>query len=172
MGELMKTIAAILLLSCCALGQDKTAVAAAEAACGPRDMNFEVKVDGPQEPTPTPENGKALIFVVQEDDITSRFGVDGEWVGALKGRTYFFVQLDPGEHHLCATARGMGPAVRYPRVALQQLRAEAGMTYYFVPHIVGESVYAIDTKFDLSQVDPDEGKALVARAKFSTSRPK
>ena len=46
------------------------------------------------------------------------------------------------------------------------------MTYYFVPHIVGEAVYAIDAKFDLSQVDPDEGKALVAKAKFCTSHPK
>jgi hypothetical protein len=66
----------------------------------------------------------------------------------------------------------MGPAARYPRVALHELRAEAGMTYYLVPRIVGESVYAIDAKFALSQVDPDRGRDLVARAKFSTSRPK
>jgi hypothetical protein len=45
-GGLMKTIAAILvLLPCCAfgpgaLGQDKAAISAAEAACGPRDVHF------------------------------------------------------------------------------------------------------------------------------------
>jgi hypothetical protein len=33
----MKAIAAILSLSCCAFGQDKAAISAAEAACGPRD---------------------------------------------------------------------------------------------------------------------------------------
>jgi hypothetical protein len=168
----MKTIAAILLLSCYALGQDRAAPAAAESACGPRNVNFEVKADASQHPTPTPKNGKALIYVVQEDSITSRFGVDGKWVGADHGQTYFFVSIDPGEHHLCAIAQGMGPGVRYPRVALHQLRAEPGATYYLVPHIVGESVYAIDAKFDLSQVDADKGKDLVARAKFSTSRPK
>jgi len=168
----MKTIAAVLLLSCYALGQNKTAVTAAEAACGPHDVNFEVKADASQHPTPTPENGTALVYVVQEDGITGRLGVDGKWVGANRGRTYFFVPIDPGEHHLCATARGIGPALRYPRVALRQLRAEAGMTYYLVPQVVGELVYAIDAKFDLIQVDPDQGKALVARAKFSTCHPK
>jgi hypothetical protein len=164
----MKTIAAILLLSCCALGQDKMAVAAAEAACGPRDMKFEVKADELQHPTPTPENGKALIYVVKEDRISSRFGLDGKWVGALKGRTYFFVPIDPGEHHLCAIGQ-IGAATR---VSLRELKAQTGMTYYFVPHIVGEAVYTIDSEFDLSQVDPDEGKDLVAKAKFSTSHPK
>jgi len=168
----MKTIAAILLVSCFGVGQDKMAISAAEAACGPHDVNFEVKVDASRHPTPMPENGKALIYVVQEDSITSRFGVDGKWVGANHGRTYFFIQIDPGEHHLCATAQGMGPASRHPRVALRQLIAEAGMTYYFVPHVAGESVYAIDAKFDLNQVDLDQGKALIARAKFGTSRPK
>jgi CRISPR/Cas system-associated protein Cas7 (RAMP superfamily) len=51
-------------------------------------------------------------------------------------------------------------------------RLVEGMTYYFVPHIVGEAVYAIDAKFDLSQVDPNEGKVLVAKAKLRTSHPK
>lgn len=161
----MKTIAAILLLSCWALGQDKSAVAASEAACGPRDLSFEVKADVSQHPTPTPENGKALVYVVQYERITSRFGVDGKWVGANHGQTYFFVAIDPGEHHLCA----IGHAGVYRGVALHQLRAEAGMTYYFLPHIV-RKLWGFE--FDLSQVDPDEGKDLVARAKFGTSHPK
>jgi hypothetical protein len=40
----MKIIAAILRLSSCAFGQDKAAIAAAEAACGPREASFEVTV--------------------------------------------------------------------------------------------------------------------------------
>jgi len=39
----MRIIAATLFLSCCAFGQDKTAVSAAEAGCGPQDVKFEVK---------------------------------------------------------------------------------------------------------------------------------
>jgi hypothetical protein len=161
----MKTIAVILLLSSYALGQDKTAVAAAEAACGPRDVSFEVTADVSQHPTPPPESGKALVYVVQDDRITTKFGVDGKWVGANHGRTYFFVPIDPGEHHLCVISR-VGV---YTRLALHQLRAEAGTTYYFHPHVVR---YLWGFEIDLSQLDPDEGRDLVARAKFSTSHPK
>jgi hypothetical protein len=166
----MKTIAAILLLSCCAIGQDKAAVSAAEAACGPQDMRFEVKSDESQHPTPAPEAGKALLYVVQiRGMVASRFGVDGKWVGATTRSTYFFASIDPGEHHLCAMAQighGLGKAMR---VSLRGLRAEAGITYYFVPHAYSGGPLSW---FDLSQVDPDEGKYLVAAAKFSTSHPK
>ena len=56
----MKTIAAIVLLSCCALAQDKTAISAAETGCGPQDAKFEVQSDESQHPVSTPEDGKAL----------------------------------------------------------------------------------------------------------------
>ena len=77
----MKTIAAIVLLSCCALAQDKAAVSAAEAGCGPKDKTFEVNSDASQHPAPTPEDGKALIYFVADGHLTSIFGVDGKWVG-------------------------------------------------------------------------------------------
>ena len=78
----MKTRAAILLLSCClsscgAFGQDKAAVSAAEAACGPRDVGFNVTTEKSQHPTPTPENGKALIYVVQRASGVMKFGAEG-----------------------------------------------------------------------------------------------
>ncbi|HUI40682.1 MAG TPA: hypothetical protein VL523_01820 [Terriglobia bacterium] len=162
----MKTLATMLLLSCCAFGQDKAAIAAAESACGPRNSQIEVTVDASQHSTPAPEAGKALIYVVQEDNIRSRFGVDGKWVGASNGLTYFLVPIDPGEHHLCAMSRlGMST-----QVSLHALKAVAGETYYIVPHRVGNGEY--DTQFALSEADPDEGKDLVARAKYSTSHPK
>jgi hypothetical protein len=73
----MKTIAAIVLLSCCALGpeafgQDKQALSAAEAACGLRNIRYAVSADKSQHPTPTPDSGKALIYVLQKDDATTR----------------------------------------------------------------------------------------------------
>ena len=51
----MKTIAGIVFLSCCALAQDKTAISAAEAGCGPQDQKFEVNSDESQHPAPTLE---------------------------------------------------------------------------------------------------------------------
>jgi len=44
----MKTIAVILLLSCCALAQDKPTISAAEAGCSPQDQKFEVNADQSQ----------------------------------------------------------------------------------------------------------------------------
>jgi hypothetical protein len=92
----MKTMAAIVLLPCCAFGQDKAAVSATESGCGPQDAKFEVKSDEAQHPAPTPEDGKALIYFVADGHLTSPFGVDGKWVGAVTGGRYAFVAIDPG----------------------------------------------------------------------------
>jgi hypothetical protein len=166
----MKTRAAILLLSCClltrcAFGQDKVAVSAAEAACGPRDIRFGVWPDKSQHPTPTPENGKALIYVVQRASGVMKFGADGKWLGALKGGTYLSASVDPGEHHLCT----MGHLPLWKGISLHELTAKAGETYYFFVHIVAGGGY---NELTLTELDPDEGKELVARAKFSASHPK
>jgi len=123
----MKTIAAILLLSCCALVQDKRAISRAEEGCGPQDVKCEVKTDESQHPAPTPEDGKALIYIVADGHLTTLFGVDGKWVGAVNGGItggrYFFVQIDPGEHHVCAMLQSSLPR-REPRISAHSLKAE------------------------------------------------
>ncbi len=69
----MKKIAAIVLLSCCALAQDKRAISRAEVGCGPKDVKYEVKTDESQHPTPTPKDGKALIYVVADGRASRAF---------------------------------------------------------------------------------------------------
>ena len=164
----MKFIAATFFLSlasCCAFGEDKAAVAAAEGACGPRDLDFSVAADESRHPTPIPDNGKALIYVVQTAPGSTRLGADGKWLGALKRGTYFSASVDPGEHHLCARAHiGL-----WNHLSLHELKAKAGETYYFVASFANEVSH---NEFAISQVDLDEGKYLVAQAKFSESRPK
>jgi len=164
----MKTIAAIVLLSCCALSQDKAAVSAAEAGCGPQDARFEVKADELQHPAFSPEDGKALIYVVADGHLTSIFGVDGKWVGAVNGARYFFVPIEPGEHHLCAMLQSF-LSQRGPRVSVHSLKAERGGTYYFRTRMVGISTGFV---LQLDQLDSDEGRWFVAWSKFSTSHPK
>jgi hypothetical protein len=166
----MKSIAAILLLSCCllsccAFGQEKATVSAAEAACGPRDVGFKVTPDESRHPTPTPENGKALIYVVQKDSGTTRVGADGKWLGGVRRGTYFFASIDPGEHHLCA----IGRIGAWSHASLRELKAKAGETYYFVIRYYG---HLKTSEFTISQVDLDEGRYLVAWAKLSASHPK
>ena len=92
-------------------------------------------------------------------------GADGKWLGALKRGTYFSASVDAGEHHLCARAHiGL-----WNHLSLRKLNAEAGETYSFVARFVNEVSY---NEFAISQVDPDQGRYLVAQAKFSESRPK
>lgn len=112
----MKTTTAILLLSCCVLAQDKRAISRAEVGCGPQDVKYEVKTDESQHPAPTPEDGKALIYFVADGHLTSIFGFDEKWEGAVDGGRYFFVSIEPGEHHVCAMlqtfVRERGPEIK------------------------------------------------------------
>jgi hypothetical protein len=103
--------------------------------------------------------------VVQKTGGTTRVGSDGQWLGALRPGTYLTVSIDPGEHHLCA----IGHIGLWSHTSLHELNAKAGATYYFLAHVVGERA---DGDFALSQVDPDEGKYLVSKARFSASHPK
>ena len=166
-GEAMKTIMTtffLSFLSCCAFGQDKAAMSVAEAACGSRGLGFKVTADKSQHPTPTPEDGKALIYVVQKDDASTRFAADGKWLGALRRRTYLLASIDPGEHHLCAIGRiGL-----WSHVSLQELNAKAGETYYFVT----EYGQLEGNLFAIHKIDPDQGKYLVAWAHLSAFHPK
>ena len=170
----MKTIVTTLFLSflsCCAVGQDKAAIAAAEeAGCGPDDVEFSVTTDESKHPTPAPENGKALIYVVQKATGTFKFGADGKWLGALKqrlatGGTYFYTSVEPGEHHLCVKGR----LPLWKGAALHGLNAKAGETHYFFINLVSGGGYL---ELSFTEVDPDQGKELVAWAKFSSSHPK
>ena len=168
----MKTIAAIVLLSCYALAQDKTAISTAESACGPQDAKFEVKSDKSQHPATIPEEGKALIYFIADGHLTTLIGVEGKWVGAVNDGKYFFVPVEPGEHHICAMLQSSPAQKRLTRLAsvsVHSLKAEPGGTYYFRARLVG-----INTGFvlQLDQLDSDEGRWFVAWSKFSTSHPK
>jgi hypothetical protein len=167
-GGAMKTIVTTLLLSflsCCAFAQDKAAIAAAEAGCGPDDLEFSVTTEDSRHPAPAAENGKALIYVVQRAPGTFKFGADGTWLGALKGGTYFYTSVEPGEHHLCVK----GNLPLWKGLSLHGLKAKAGETHYFFIHVVSGGGYL---ELFFTEVDPDEGKELVARSKFISSQAK
>jgi hypothetical protein len=162
----MKLIAAFVLMTCYAFGEEPALAPNLEsAACGPRDMKLEVKIDRSQHPTPVPPEGKALVYVVNQE-IHDSIGLDGKWAGANDRGTYFFVAVDPGEHHLCAYATFWGATF----LSLHSLQAKAGETYYFLPLPIGDG--GRGGKYSLEQLDPDEGKYLVSKARFGTAQPK
>lgn len=177
----MKAALVLLLLgvvSACA--QEPSSIAAAEAACGPKEVQFEAQPASTQilttQPPTQPEAGKSLVYVVevferavnQFSRPTLRVGLDGKWVGAAKGDSYLSFSVDPGEHHLCT--RWQSHWKRFSdKAAFASLTADSGKIYYFRARILeGENNFALD----FEPVNEDEGKYLVASSAVSVSQPK
>ena len=115
------------------LAQDDAATARAAAGCGLSGEMFNVQTTDQKHPAGQPEPGKALVyfFVDLVTAPTMRVGVDGNWVGANDGKSYFFFQLDPGEHNICTEWQSTTFKKSSQRVGeAMHLKAEAGKTYY------------------------------------------
>jgi len=54
----------------------------------------------------------------------------GQWIGADCLGSYVTIDIQPGEHHLCANVQGEKESPVFT-TALNALSAEAGKTYYF-----------------------------------------
>jgi len=169
-------LALVFLLTMAAFAQDPAAVSAAEAACGPGNVKFDVKDDDSQHTVGQPEAGKALVYVVQDVGainciagcITTKIALDGAWVGANHHNSYLFFAVDPGERHLCANWQSH--FARMSRVVgLAHFTAEAGKVYFFRTRVLGAGATNF---FDIEPIDSDQGKLFVAAIPLSVSHPK
>jgi hypothetical protein len=96
-------------------------------------------------------------------------GIDGAWVGANHGESYFFFPISPGEHHLCIDWQSshsrlskLGSAVTF--------NAETGKTYYF--RIAGDEKKKHELGLALEQLDPAKAQFLISSSALSISHPK
>jgi len=148
--------------------QDEAAAARTAAGCGLSGGMFDVKTTDSRHPVGQPEQGKALVyfFVDFVTAPTMRVGVDGNWVGANEGKSYFFFQVAPGEHNVCAewqsgtfkkSSERVGEAIH--------LTAEAGKTYYL------RLIFGYQ-RMQLDQTDEAEGHFLIGSSLYATSQPK
>ena len=177
----MRNALAVILFAVSAFAQDPSAIAAAEAACGSHDAEFNIKTDTSQHPVGQPDPGKGLVYVILDQKfqavraVTARVGIDGTWVGANRGNSYLFFPTEPGEHHLCTDwISELLPAGRL--LSLANFTAEAGRVYYFrVRTTGGPSSYMRHSdrsaSIDLEMINGDEGKFLVASSAWSNSQP-
>jgi len=168
----MKSASIVVLLGLFAIpafAQDPPASVPFSGGCGANESQFSVATNKKEHPVAQPQAGKATVYVIEDifNGPTMRVGLDGAWLGANKGRSYFFFSVDPGEHQLCTkwqsgvfkkTAERVGSAA--------SLTAEAGKVYYF--RVLVEE----RTGVRLEQVEPAEGQFLVSSSWFSISRPK
>ena len=65
---------------------------------------FNVQTTDQKHPVGQVEQGKALVYFFVDflTAPTMRVGVDGNWMGANNGKSYFFFPVEPGEHNVCA----------------------------------------------------------------------
>ncbi len=154
-------------------------------ACGDDKVKFDVTTQKNQPAPAPPAAGKAQIIFIEALDKTwgcwqcgtpsTRYGMDGTWVGANQGNSYFAIDVAPGEHHLCV---GWQSAFGHLKqmVGLASFTAEAGKVYYFEAktaiqaHNYGDNS-EIDRNLDFVQANDDEGKYRVKASKLSTFRP-
>ena len=162
----MKIALVIMFLAASAFAQDQSAVAA--AACGPKDTDFEIKVDKSQHTLTQPEPGKARVYFIQDIGrvscigtcVKTKVGVDGKWAGALRNNSYFSISVDLGEHHMCANWGS--------EVALLHFTTEAGKVYYFRTRAFGAENQRL---FDFDPIDSDQAQHLIASYPLSVSHP-
>ena len=131
----------------------------AEAACGDSTVRFKVKrIKGPSD-VPAPSPGSARLVVLENGlgyadqyfvpkgksrprnykklpqrlTPTVRMGIDGQWMGALRGNDFITFTAPPGEHHLCVQFQNPGNAgtsSTLPMAFLSDMNADAGQIYY------------------------------------------
>lgn len=174
----MKASLVVLFFATTALAQTNATPAASAPGCGAAHIKFAVKTTKSQHPVVQPEKDKALIYFIEDDSSfesrpqpTTRLGVDGAWVGANHGDSYFYVSVDPGEHHLCASWQSFVALGAHETSAAAHFTAEAGQTYYFRVRNTWLLEHGV-THVELSALDSDEGQVLTSRSSFSTSEPK
>ena len=142
-------------------------------------FNSIVKTTENKNALPAPDSGKALIVFLQDDARfqseprqTTRFGIDGIWVGATHSNSYFYVPVDPGEHHLCANWQSKAVLIGPSRsTAAMQFVAEAGKIYTFR----ARDLYYKDrppVELKLEAVDNGEAQILMNSFELSSWHPK
>jgi hypothetical protein len=99
-----------------------------------------------------------------------RFGVNGAWVGANKGNSYFTVDVSPGEQNVCVSAQGVMPGVAKDFIDMQSFTAEAGKVYYYEARfgMVGGGNGGGVVTFGLAPLSENEGKYRVKAWKLAT----
>jgi Protein of unknown function (DUF2846) len=177
--KIMLAVSLFVLSAVPALAQDQAAVARTAAGCGADNIQFDVKTDKSQHPLGQVPDGKALVYVFEYEKtdaetfkigaVTIRVGLDGQWVGANHGNTYFYFPVDPGDHSVCANWQSsIGKLAKQASAA--SFSAEPGQTYYFQVR-VDERTHD-NPAIWLEPVDPAEAKILVASASLSTFKTK
>ena len=152
--------------------------------CGNEKAIIDVTTHKDHPAPALPESAKARVVFIEVADknalpVITRVGLDGAWVGANKGNSWFESTVLPGEHHVCVDWQ---LAHRYlkDKAALEVFTAAAGKTHYFMVKVgwtqnvnpVQFTRYDGEMTLELSAVNEDEGKYMAQNSNFSVAKPK
>ena len=177
----MKSASGLLLLFASLVLAAQARATVLPDACGDDKIKFDVTAEkGKPAPVAPPEGKAQIVFIENENHMigtfmyaTIRFGLDGAWAGANYNNSYFAVNVEPGEHHLCASWQSsLGMIKKYIDVA--SFTAEAGKVYYYAANVkvtpTGDDTNNLD--FNLVPLNDDEGRYRVKAWKLASSKPK
>jgi len=165
-----------LLLALPASGEAQMTDLRVAAGCGPNKTQFSVKTESIQHAVKQPEPGQAIVYVIVqgrpeggEAKVTTRVGLDGNWVGANHGASYVSFSVTPGEHRVCADWQSSLKS-RQMLSGAADLTAEVGKTYYFRTEVVmSQATESHDERLSLKPVDAAEGMLLLSKSAQSSS---
>ena len=167
----------VLLIASPVFAQNKPDITSTVPVCGPDSVRFSVKTESTQHPTGQADSGKAVIYFLENDDTfdsmpkpTTRMGVDGRWVGATHGDSYFFVSVDPGEHNLCSEWQSSVDFSSGHQAALAHFTANPGGVYFFL--VQNSWRMSGVPRVGMRAISGDEARLLTSRYSLSTSTQK
>jgi hypothetical protein len=178
-GILMRLKRGNLVLGVLLLSTAQVWAASLPDSCGNDRVNFDIKLENDR-PLPTgPESGKAQIVFIETLDkagtcfhciSTTRVGVDGAWVGANQGNSYFAISVLPGEHNLCSDVQSKPGRLQ---LGMATLTAEPGKIYYYKLKLTwneldGPSPYS---DYELVPIGADEAKYRLKLSALSIFTP-
>jgi hypothetical protein len=167
---------AVMLLQAASFADSQNVRPPEEAACGSSDSKLRVHTDRKQHPLGAAGAGEALIYIIEEQPVVksitfahvTRYGIDGTWIGGNQGNSYFFRTIGAGEHHLCGESQLKYAGLIHAQgpLSMISLTAKDGASYYF------RALVDVNLgRLDLQPVSADEGKLLISRSAFSTTKP-
>jgi hypothetical protein len=154
-------------------GQDPYPLDKVITACGPPQAQFRVAA-APAAPPLAATSNQATIYIVAMsfDGWLSgpvvRIGMDGAWVGAVKGSSWFALRVSPGVHHFCARRQTSANSQDDPEfdIALNVLDAKPGSVHYLTmapPYIIGPGIMLLEEN------NPDEALLLMEQSRPVTA---
>lgn len=176
----MKPFVVVLLFSSVLFAQQSSPTSTGTPApgCGAGGIKFSVKADKSLQAAVQPPEGQALVYFVEDDTEfesvpkpTTRIGVDGNWVGANHGESYFSFPVAPGVHHLCASWQSLTVIGAHDTSAAAHFTAAAGQVYYFRVRNKWLREHSA-SHIELVPLDSDEGQLMASRRALSVSHPK